>query len=418
MGTIISVDNLSKKYVIRHKAGIGSLRASLAQTVRSALTNNGGETSEVFWALKEVGFDVAQGEMIGIIGHNGAGKSTLLKILSRITEPTSGRVEIYGRIGSLLEVGTGFHPELTGRENVYLNGSILGMKRAEIDRRFDEIVAFAEIEKFLDTPVKRYSSGMYMRLAFAVAAHLESEILLIDEVLAVGDADFQQKCFGKMNEVVTQGRTVLLVSHNMLSIGRLCQRNIWIDRGRIEMIGPGEEVIAKYLLRKSPSRGEYLHPNDALEQSPKVAIKAVRIKNSAGEIAGLVDGRHPFSVEIDYEVFERMSLLWLGFTISTITGVDIFAAADGDVDHHATTPRSPGHYTSVCAVPANLFNSGTYVLSAYAARTITDSTPEIFVNLGHVLRVEVQHPGGVGAYMPKGRIGILSPKLQWDVNPN
>ena len=200
-----------------------------------------------FWALKDVSFEVPPGEVLGVVGRNGAGKSTLLKVLSRITEPTTGRVELRGRVGSLLEVGTGFHPELTGRENIYLNGAILGMKRREIARKFDEIVAFAEVEQFLDTPVKRYSSGMYMRLAFAVAAHLEPEILLVDEVLAVGDAEFQKKCLGKMGDVAGEGRTVLFVSHNMGAVQTVCRRALLLDHGRVKMIGPAEEVVAEYL---------------------------------------------------------------------------------------------------------------------------------------------------------------------------
>jgi len=259
MRKIITVENLSKQYEIgKRQSSVGSLRDSLTQLLRGPFDRtkrNGHGGQEVIWALKDVSFDVEEGELVGIIGRNGAGKSTLLKILSRITEPTSGRVNVYGRIGSLLEVGTGFHPELTGRENVYLNGSILGMKRTEIDRKFDEIVAFSEIEKFLDTPVKHYSSGMYMRLAFAVAAHLESDILLIDEVLAVGDADFQKRCLGKMHDVAQEGRTVVLVSHNMFSVAKLCPRNILISNGQVEMIGPSEQVISEYVMKKSPPRG-------------------------------------------------------------------------------------------------------------------------------------------------------------------
>src|SRR5687767_1190063 len=210
---------------------------------RRRLRNNRGNGNETIWALQDVSFEVAPGEVVGIIGRNGAGKSTLLKILSRVSEPTSGRIELYGRVGSLLEVGTGFHPELTGRENIYLNASILGMSHQEVEARFDEIVSFAEVEKFIDTPVKRYSSGMYLRLAFAVAAHLEPEILIIDEVLAVGDASFQKKCLGKMGAVARQGRTVLFVSHNMMAVQSLCSRAIWLDGGRVATEGNVDEVV-------------------------------------------------------------------------------------------------------------------------------------------------------------------------------
>lgn len=256
--TIIRVENLSKKYLIGHQqegqSGYTALRDVIANGAKSLvkrLQNPKSQTQnnkEEFWALKDVSFEVKQGEAIGIIGRNGAGKSTLLKILSRITEPTTGRITIEGRVASLLEVGTGFHPELTGRENIYLNGAILGMTKAEIKRKFDEIVDFAEIEKFLDTPVKRYSSGMYVRLAFAVAAHLEPEILVVDEVLAVGDAAFQKKCLGKMGDVATkEGRTVLFVSHDMPSIQTLCQKVIMLQSGSIKMEGSSNTVISKYL---------------------------------------------------------------------------------------------------------------------------------------------------------------------------
>jgi lipopolysaccharide transport system ATP-binding protein len=251
----LSIENLSKAFKIRHEGGVRSRYKTLREDLIgipkrlwSRFARNGQSTTETFWALKDVSFEVKQGEVVGIIGRNGAGKSTLLKILSRITEPTSGQAKVYGRVGSLLEVGTGFHPELTGRENIFLNGAILGMSRAEIRNKFDEIVAFAEVEKFLDTPVKRYSSGMYVRLAFAVAAHLDPEILVIDEVLAVGDAGFQKKCLGKMGEVARAGRTILVVSHQMALIANLCSRCILLSEGRIARSGPAGNVIPEYFL--------------------------------------------------------------------------------------------------------------------------------------------------------------------------
>ena len=249
----IRVENLSKRYRIGGpQASYRTLRESLVGAVTAPLrylrhSQSASRERETIWALKDVSFEVKRGEVVGIIGRNGAGKTTLLKILSRITEPTEGRAEIHGRVGSLLEVGTGFHPELTGRENIYLNGAILGMRKAEIDRKFDEIVAFAEIEKFLDTPVKHYSSGMYVRLAFAVAAHLEPEILLVDEVLAVGDAAFQKKCLGKMGDVAKEGRTVLFVSHNMGAVESLCMRGILLDRGQLVFDGERATAISRYL---------------------------------------------------------------------------------------------------------------------------------------------------------------------------
>ena len=259
----IRVENLSKRYRIGGpQARYKTLRESLTEAVQSPFRRlssvvrgqSSAPTNETIWALKDVSFEVQRGEVVGVIGRNGAGKTTLLKILCRITKPTEGYAEIHGRVGSLLEVGTGFHPELTGRENITLNGAILGMKRAEIDRKFDEIVAFAEMEKFIDTPVKHYSSGMYVRLAFAVAAHLEPEILLVDEVLAVGDAAFQKKCLGKMGDVAREGRTVLFVSHNMIAVHNLCTRCIWIDAGAIRRIGATAEVIHAYLDRSGTTR--------------------------------------------------------------------------------------------------------------------------------------------------------------------
>src|ERR1700677_542661 len=257
----IKAEGLGKKYFLRHQAAgrqYVALRDVLTEKAKSLFSPGKGargnrNTIEEFWALKDVSFEIKQGEAVGIIGRNGAGKSTLLKLLSRITEPTKGRIRLRGRVASLLEVGTGFHPELTGRENIFLNGAVLGMARAEIKKKFDEIVAFAEVEKFLDTPVKRYSSGMYMRLAFAVAAHLEPEILIIDEVLAVGDATFQKKCLGRMREVSTQGRTVLFVSHNMGAITTLCQKAYWLDRGKLVGGGPVREVVDNYLTTNSHS---------------------------------------------------------------------------------------------------------------------------------------------------------------------
>lgn len=260
----IHVEKLSKRFLINHReeGKYTSLRDIIAQSVINLGRRSKQDTVEEFWALKDIDFSVKKGERIGIIGRNGAGKSTLLKILSRITEPTSGSVRIKGRVASLLEVGTGFHPELTGRENIFLNGSILGMSRAEIRKRFDEIVTFAETEKFLDTPVKRYSSGMYVRLAFSIAAHLEPEILIVDEVLAVGDAEFQKKCLGKMEDVSSnEGRTVLFVSHNMGVVSQLCQSAILLNRGRVELVGKVKEVIDGYILNQNTNGVDYARGN-------------------------------------------------------------------------------------------------------------------------------------------------------------
>nr|NIS42913.1 ABC transporter ATP-binding protein [Desulfuromonadales bacterium] len=257
----------------------------------------------VLWALRNITFEVSQGEVLGIIGRNGAGKSTLLKVLARITEPSSGRAEIRGRVSSLLEVGTGFHPELTGRENVYLNGTILGMRKKEVDRKFDEIVDFSGIEKFIDTPVKRYSSGMKVRLAFSVAAHLEPEILIIDEVLAVGDADFQRKCLDTMKRVGGEGRTVLFVSHNMPAVTRLCNRTILLEEGRVAADGPSGAVVTRYLNSGHDSMAVREWPDAHKAPGGKVArLRAVRVKAKDGQMTESVDIRKPFQIEMEYDV--------------------------------------------------------------------------------------------------------------------
>ena len=308
--TIIEVENLGKRYVLDHqqeREKYTALRDVIAQGVKSVLKGFGGkktETKEEFWALKDVSFQVKRGEVVGIIGRNGAGKSTLLKILSRITEPTTGRVRLKGRVASLLEVGTGFHPELTGRENIYLNGAVLGMMRQEIDRKFDEIVAFAEVEKFLDTPVKRYSSGMYVRLAFAVAAHLESEILIVDEVLAVGDAEFQKKCLGKMGEVSKgEGRTVLFVSHNMSAIRTLCNYGILMNKGQIHSLGSIENVISDYLtFNQSDDNSTYSRSTNL----NKPHFKFVEVKNQNinynDDLEFNINLESPVSAEVGIEI--------------------------------------------------------------------------------------------------------------------
>ncbi|HZI49043.1 MAG TPA: ABC transporter ATP-binding protein, partial [Pyrinomonadaceae bacterium] len=301
---IISVQNLSKQYRLGTTSYSHDLREAFAARLRAPLrfkASDNQTSNQAVWALRNVSFDVEPGEVVGIVGPNGAGKSTLLKILSRITEPTSGRAELHGRVGSLLEVGTGFHPELTGRENIFLNGAVLGMKRVEIERRFDEIVAFAEIDRFLDTPVKRYSSGMYMRLAFAVAAHLDPEILLVDEVLAVGDAQFQAKCLGKMNDVARGGRTVLFVSHNLASVLTLCRRSLLVKDGGIFCDGPSSEVIGQYVnIGATPLTGEQIWPD--FENAPgndNIRLHAVRIV-SAGMTTADVDIQKEVHVQVEF----------------------------------------------------------------------------------------------------------------------
>jgi lipopolysaccharide transport system ATP-binding protein len=308
MSVVIRVEALSKQYRIgTSRAPYETLRESLTRALAAPFRRRpgprgreGGPASDVFWALRDVSFEVRQGEALGVIGRNGAGKSTLLKILSRITEPTAGSVTLQGRVGSLLEIGTGFHPELTGRENIFLNGAILGMRRAEIQQRFDDIVAFAEVERFLETPVKRYSTGMYMRLAFAVAAHLEPEIVLVDEVLAVGDAAFQKKCLGKMGDIAEEGRTVIFVSHNMGAVASLCQTGLVLDAGRIRFVGPVAEAVERYLGQFSGTNDVPLGLRHDRTGSGEVKLTGFHLESETGERTEAIRNGHTARLVFDY----------------------------------------------------------------------------------------------------------------------
>jgi lipopolysaccharide transport system ATP-binding protein len=312
-----------------------------------------------FWALKEVSFGVRSGEVLGIIGRNGAGKSTLLKILSRITKPTEGYAEVHGRMGSLLEVGTGFHPELTGRENIYLNGAILGMKKAEIDRKFDEIVAFAETAKFLDTPVKRYSSGMYVRLAFAVAAHLEPHILIIDEVLAVGDAAFQKKCLGKMGNVAKEGRTVLFVSHNMAAVQSLCGRVIWLNDGRIVEEGQPGQVVSRYLQTSFSALTEQVWPEiSTAPGNDEVRLVGARVRPINASPTDAISVCTPFVIEFEYRNLKPNAYLNLSFQLYNEQGILVFETGPVHEPVWQGRPFPVGVFKDVCYVPGNLLNNG------------------------------------------------------------
>jgi lipopolysaccharide transport system ATP-binding protein len=414
---IIRVEGLSKQYRIGgQQAAYGTLRDVLAGAFKNPLsrTRNGEQANgDTIWALKDIDFEIMPGEVVGLIGRNGAGKSTLLKILSRITEPTTGRVELRGRIASLLEVGTGFHPELTGRENVYLNGAILGMSRSEMNRKFDEIVAFSEIEKFINTAVKYYSSGMYVRLAFAVAAHLEPEILVVDEVLAVGDMAFQQKCLGKMRDVTQEGHTVLLVSHSMSTVARLCEKSMWLDQGQIKLFGPTKEAVDKYMSAQDVLSGEFIREDNPSPQ--QVSVTGARLRRANGKVSSILDAEEGFTVEIDYTV-SKETFAWVGFLVRTVDWLDVLSATDGDVDAYAVELRQPGNYTSVCTVPGKLFNAGRFSLTVYAARTAAGKV-EIFDFLEQVLTFDIENSCGVGSYMPPRRRGVISPKLDWDLKP-
>jgi lipopolysaccharide transport system ATP-binding protein len=415
MGDVaIRVENLSKAYKIAAtKYRHDTLRDQVMDSVRSLLQPRARHRAsrETFHALRDVSFEVKRGEVVGIVGHNGAGKSTLLKILSRITEPTSGRAEIYGRVGSLLEVGTGFDSELTGLENIYLSGAILGMRKAEIDRKLDEIIAFSEVAKFIDTPVKRYSSGMYVRLAFAVAAHLEPEILIVDEVLAVGDAAFQRKCLGKMGDVAQAGRTVLFVSHNMAAITRLCTWGLWLDKGYLRDFGSTDDVVAKYFSAGVQALGE-LTFRDRLPAAPGseyVRLLGLRVRSSRGEVTASLDARSPFDVEIEYEVLRPATSLRVGFRITAHDGTVLFSSTDSDGGGEAD--RVPGTYVSRCTIPGPFLNFGQYFLS------VGSDTPMIQSHflLERALAFNVEQTGGIGGHISDGRQGVLRPALPWTV---
>jgi len=409
----IHVQKLGKRFLLGQRAPyrrISELLVSLASAPFRGRVNHGGSSGPAhIWALKDVSFEVPRGKVLGIIGRNGAGKSTLLKILSQITEPTEGRVEIRGRVGSLLEVGTGFHPELTGRENIYLNGAILGMKRPEIRSRFDEIVAFAEIDQFLDTPVKHYSSGMYTRLAFAVAAHLEPEILIMDEVLAVGDFEFQKKCLNKMDDVAQAGRTVLFVSHNMPAILRLCHSTVLLKDGRVESIGQTEDVVDAYLSQNSSRSGEHLWSEGIANAGvTEFAFRGVRIRVE-DEISANPDVRKPFTVEVEFEIRERLPYCRVGFNIATANGIVIFATYDSDEEKYAGQ-RAAGRYVSRCEVPGHLLNPGHHVLSIAAGIT----NRKTLAVQDNVLKFDVLDTGAAGSELSAKRQGVIRPKLNWE----
>ena len=364
---------------------------------------------ETLWALRDVSFEVAAGEVIGIIGHNGAGKSTLLKIISLITEPTRGELEIVGRVGSLLDVGIGFHPELSGRENVFLNGAILGMRRSEITRKFDEIVAFAGTEAFLDTPVKHYSSGMYMRLAFAVAAHLDPEILIVDEVLAVGDAAFQKKCLGKMGDVAKQGRTVLFVSHNLGAVRSLCTRGIVLSGGAMQFDGAVDEAIARYLSSaadRGAQDGQVTFGSGGLAFDD-LAVLSVRLRNQAGEVRALFDAMEPIAIDIEYEVTARLRGARTVIALVTSEGEVAFQSTDQQT---RDAEQRPGRYRTSCTIPGALLNGRMYVVEigfdVPSGRMLAPTRPYLsFVVAGAADNGAALWPG------------IVNPQLRWATQP-
>jgi lipopolysaccharide transport system ATP-binding protein len=410
MKPIIKAENLGKQYKIgARQERYLTFRDALSKIALAPIQRfrrNMPTDENSFWALRNLSFEIMPGEVIGIVGRNGAGKSTLLKVLSRITEPTTGQVDLYGRVGSLLEVGTGFHPELTGRENIYLNGAVLGMNRREIERHFDEIVAFAEVEKFIDTAVKHYSSGMYLRLAFAVAAHLEPEILVVDEVLAVGDASFQKKCLGKMKSVANAGRTVLFVSHNLTALQSLCNRALWLDKGQLKEEGASSKVISTYLQTTA---------NVVLEQvwhDPETAPGNEHIKLHSARITGGHDGefdvftiKTPLRIEFEFWNTVPDARLNLSLNIFNLEGIHIFNTAS------ATATHGSGLVRYRCYIPADLLNDDTYRLMIIVVKD--ESTP-VFIQ-EDILVFDVSDVSRDDAWY--GKVGgAVRPKLVWETD--
>ena len=418
--TAIRVENLGKKYILgqkeeKYKTFSGAMTGTAKSLVnvfnpRAKEEVNSGKNE--FWALNDVSFEIKQGDRVGIIGRNGAGKSTLLKVLSRITEPTSGSIRIKGRVASLLEVGTGFHPELTGRENIFLNGAILGMGKVEIQRKFDEIVAFAEVEKFLDTPVKRYSSGMYVRLAFAVAAHLEPEILIVDEVLAVGDAQFQKKCLGKMEDVGKEGRTILFVSHQMSAILTLCDRALLLNRGKCVGDGEPAKMITKYLDSGNSANGEVID-NSIIAPGKKLKLRKLRIVDESGEICTEFELQDKIFLEIHYEVIQPGRGYNIAFEINSLQHGSIFNSALMDIDpvNILSNNVDAGNYIAKVKLPTEIMRGGEYSIKATSAIP----TVEGLDNLNEELYFNLLDASSPIAKSGEGRSGCILPILPWEI---
>lgn len=426
MSIAIKVENLSKKYIIQHEkktADYETFSESLIQGSKNLAnkiiqpfthTEIAPHTQEEFWALKDINFEINQGDKVGIIGRNGAGKSTLLKVLSRITEPTSGKVHINGRIASLLEVGTGFHPELTGRENIFLNGAILGMSRKEIKLKFDEIVAFAEVEKFLDTPVKRYSSGMYVRLAFAVAAHLESDILVIDEVLAVGDIQFQKKCLGKMGEVSKEGRTVLFVSHNLSAIKQLCNKGVLLRQGVLGSYGNTEDVIKLYLQDSIKNKDNIFLKKeiDSFPEDPDFRMTDVVLSQCGKKVEKIVQNGAPLEVTIKYQV--KNEIIGLRIFVDMLDSQEtILFRSFHDENHAEIVSMMPGYYESKLTIPSGILAPFQHFICVKSGVFgIRYTTPEVGVRIP----IEVEHTSNYNRAYPGDKIvGCLALSLNWNI---
>ncbi len=420
MSHAVTLEGVSKMYRVGgQKAEYRTLRESMMEALRRTTwrRRKAARADDDFWALKDVSFSIRPGEVVGVVGRNGAGKSTLLKILSRITPPTSGRALLNGRVGSLLEVGTGFHPELTGRENVYLNGAILGMSRREIGRKFDEIVAFAEIEQFLDTPVKRYSSGMYTRLAFAVASHLEPEILIVDEVLAVGDAQFQQKCMGRMSEVSREGRTVLFVSHNMSAMKSLCTRGVLLEHGSVVYDGDIDQTVNRYLSATTRGGKPGIIPDDAPRHTDcpgEARIRSVHLRNSEGVDAEQLFFGEPFQVGIQYEVMRPIADAHIEISISTLDGTHVTYSTTTD-GGRPPIDLSPGIHQLWAEMDCVLLPRE-YTIDIGIHHTTNGSTADFVQRTFNFNVLRVAKDGHDHYRWPKTR-GLLRAPMRWNAVP-
>lgn len=419
-GIVISVENLGKSYRLGHQAArerYVALRDVIARGARNIMRKTGdllqgrpivqGDSVEEFWALKDVSFEVKQGDVVGVIGRNGAGKSTLLKILSRITEPTEGSARIRGRVASLLEVGTGFHPELTGRENIFLNGAILGMRREEIRRKFDEIVVFAEVERFLDTPIKCYSSGMYVRLAFAVAAHLEPEILVIDEVLAVGDAAFQKKCLGKMSAVARGGRTVLFVSHNLGAVNELCGQSLLLDRGRVVQHGPSAAVTRTYLGGGGTSPALV-----TLEPRGAASFVSVELQDEVDAAANVFELRNPIAVRLQFRLDRKIVGVQVALAVFNAQGERIFYHSNAYADPPMLVEEA-GTHTIIARLPGMFLVPGRYSLNV----ALLIPNIEIFDLRESVIAFDVEDAGSSRHEFGWNGMGHVLANVDWQLAP-
>ncbi len=418
MGIAIKTENLSKLYKIGRREPYGALRDVISEGIKKIFKKNSGIHQEKYiWTLKDVSFEVKEGEIVGIIGRNGAGKTTLLKILSRITYPTEGKAVLKGKVGSMLEVGIGFHPELTGRENIYLYGTILGMKKKEIDKKFDEIVDFSGLSQFIDTPVKYYSSGMYVRLAFATAAHLQTDILLIDEVLAVGDVGFQRKCFQKMEEVRKEERTILVVSHNMEAILRFCSRAILIDKGKIIKDGNTKEVVEEYLKYFSEIHNFREWSFDEAPGSEFAKLKSVKIKDKNGNQKNSFDSREPIFVEVEYWIIKPKNI-YVSIVLQNQMGVIVFIASESSSYFgRAYKILEPGLYRAVCEIPPDLLADGNYILRVVLVEMKKDSYPLFHADVHNAVGFQVfvpLAPDSPRMDYPGGYPGVVWPKFKWE----